>query len=151
MFLRRTGIEPVIYEGREGGRDEAGSFLGLAPNGRDVLATRWYRGRVCLAGDAAHAVGPHSGQGGSLALEDAIVLAKCLRDAPEVEAAFAAYQRIRKERAEHVAHQTRRIGNRKAAPGPIGRAFRDRVLPVFLRQGVKTFEPIYAHHIEWQA
>ena len=24
MFLRRTGIEPVIFEGREGGRDEAG-------------------------------------------------------------------------------------------------------------------------------
>jgi FAD-dependent urate hydroxylase len=35
MFLRRTGIEPVIYEGRGGGRDEAGSFLGLAPNGRE--------------------------------------------------------------------------------------------------------------------
>jgi 2-polyprenyl-6-methoxyphenol hydroxylase-like FAD-dependent oxidoreductase len=68
-----------------------------------------------------------------------------------VEAAFAAYQRLRKERAEHVAHQTRRIGNRKAAPGPIGRAFRDLALPVFLRQGVQTFEPIYAHHIEWQA
>ena len=111
----------------------------------------WYRDRVCLAGDAAHAVGPHSGQGGSLAMEDAIVLAKCLRDAPKVEAAFAAYQRIRKERAEHVAHETRRIGNRKAPPGPIGRAFRDRLLPIFLRQGVKTFEPIYAHHIEWQA
>jgi 2-polyprenyl-6-methoxyphenol hydroxylase-like FAD-dependent oxidoreductase len=111
----------------------------------------WYRDRVCLAGDAAHAVGPHSGQGGSLAMEDAIVLATCLRDAPKVDAAFAAYQRICKERAEYVAHQTRRIGNRKAPPGPIGRAFRDLVLPVFLRQGVKTFEPIYAHHIEWQA
>jgi hypothetical protein len=35
--------------------------------------------------------------------------------------------------------------------GPIGRALRDLLLPVFLRQGVKTFEPIYAHHIEWQA
>jgi 2-polyprenyl-6-methoxyphenol hydroxylase-like FAD-dependent oxidoreductase len=115
------------------------------------ILERWYPDRVCLAGDAAHAVGPHSGQGGSLALEDAIVLAKCLRDAPKVEAAFAAYQRIRKERAEQVAHQTRRIGDRKAAPGPIGRAFRDLLLPVFLRQGVKTFEPIYAHHIEWQA
>jgi FAD-dependent urate hydroxylase len=27
------------------------------------ILERWYRGRVCLAGDAAHAVGPHSGQG----------------------------------------------------------------------------------------
>jgi FAD-dependent urate hydroxylase len=39
MFLRRTGIEPVICEGRDGGRDEAGSFLGLVHNGGDVLVT----------------------------------------------------------------------------------------------------------------
>jgi hypothetical protein len=31
-------------------------------------------------GDAAHATSPSSGQGASLAIEDAVVLAKCLRD-----------------------------------------------------------------------
>jgi signal transduction histidine kinase len=39
----------------------------------------------------------------------------------------------------------------KAAPGPIGRAFRDLVLLAFLRQRVKTFAPICPHQIEWQA
>jgi FAD-dependent urate hydroxylase len=48
------------------------------------ILERWYRDHACLAGDAAHAVGPHSGQGGSLAMEDAIVLAKCLRVGPDV-------------------------------------------------------------------
>jgi hypothetical protein len=36
---------------------------------------RWHHGRVVLAGDAAHAAPPHMGEGGALAMEDAIVLA----------------------------------------------------------------------------
>jgi plastocyanin len=33
MFLRRAGLEPVVYEGRPEPNDEAGYFLSLAPNG----------------------------------------------------------------------------------------------------------------------
>ena len=36
----------------------------------------WHQDRVCLIGDAAHAIGPHVGQGASLALEDAFLLAR---------------------------------------------------------------------------
>lgn len=114
-----------------------------------ILPT-WHRGRVVLVGDAAHATGPHSGQGGSMALEDAIVLAKCLRDIPDIASAFAAYQNIRKPRVEHVMRETRRTGERKAPPGPFGRLTRDLVLPMFLKKGVATFDPIYAHHIPWE-
>jgi 2-polyprenyl-6-methoxyphenol hydroxylase-like FAD-dependent oxidoreductase len=35
----------------------------------------WYRGRVVLIGDAAHAGPPHMGEGGCMAMEDALVLA----------------------------------------------------------------------------
>jgi 2-polyprenyl-6-methoxyphenol hydroxylase-like FAD-dependent oxidoreductase len=113
-----------------------------------VLPT-WHTGRVCLVGDAAHATGPHSGQGGSMALEDAVVLAKCLRDIPGVELAFAAYQNARKARVDHVVRQTRRIGDRKAPPGRLGRFTHDLVLPLFLKVGVAMFKPIYTHHIAW--
>jgi 2-polyprenyl-6-methoxyphenol hydroxylase-like FAD-dependent oxidoreductase len=42
-----------------------------------VLVDRpWYRGRVVLLGDAAHATSPHVGQGAAMALEDAIVLSQ---------------------------------------------------------------------------
>jgi 2-polyprenyl-6-methoxyphenol hydroxylase-like FAD-dependent oxidoreductase len=109
----------------------------------------WYRGRVGLVGDAAHAMGPHTGQGGSMALEDAIVLAQCLRDIPEVEGAFATYQRIRKERVEYVVEETRRTGERKAPPGLFGRMTRDLVLPIFLKKGVAAAAGIHDHHIEW--
>ena len=47
----------------------------------DILSMpRWHADRVCLIGDAAHATTPSAGQGASLALEDAMVLAQCLRD-----------------------------------------------------------------------
>jgi 2-polyprenyl-6-methoxyphenol hydroxylase-like FAD-dependent oxidoreductase len=39
----------------------------------------WYRGRVVLIGDAAHASSPMMGQGGCMAMEDACVLAASLR------------------------------------------------------------------------
>jgi len=43
---------------------------------RRVSADRWVTNRVCLIGDAAHAIHPISGMGASLALEDAAVLAQ---------------------------------------------------------------------------
>ena len=42
----------------------------------------WSRGRMVLVGDSAHAPSSSSGQGASLAIESAIVLARCLRDLP---------------------------------------------------------------------
>lgn len=109
----------------------------------------WYSGRVVLVGDSAHATGPHSGQGGSLAFEDSIVLAKCLRDLPNIEHAFAAYQRIRKERVDHVVKETRRTGDQKTPPGFMGRLIRDVMLPIFLKKGVDTATSIHHHHITW--
>jgi len=35
-----------------------------------------------------------------MAIEDAVVLAKCLRDVPGIEAAFTAYEALRRERVE---------------------------------------------------
>ncbi|HET6753767.1 MAG TPA: FAD-dependent monooxygenase [Jiangellaceae bacterium] len=48
----------------------------------------WHNGRMIVIGDAAHAPSPTSGQGASLSVEDAVVLAKCLRDLPSPQAAF---------------------------------------------------------------
>lgn len=114
------------------------------------VLSAWYKGRACLAGDSAHAMGPHTGQGASMALEDAVELARCLRDFGDAERAFSAYQRIRKERVEFVVKETRRTGNSKKPPGALGRWVRDLILPVFLKRGVATFEPVYAHHTDWE-
>lgn len=65
------------------------------------LGTAWHAGRVLLVGDAAHAASPATGQGASMALEDAVVLAKALRDLPDPQAACAGYERHRRPRTEH--------------------------------------------------
>ncbi|MYS78634.1 FAD-dependent monooxygenase [Streptomyces sp. SID5926] len=62
---------------------------------------RWWRDRMVLLGDAAHATTPTSGQGSSMALEDAVVLAKCLRELP-VARALARYEQLRRERVEGI-------------------------------------------------
>ncbi|MEU1408777.1 FAD-dependent oxidoreductase [Streptomyces sp. NPDC005728] len=65
------------------------------------LGTPWHTDRVLLIGDAAHAASPATGQGASMALEDAVVLAKALRDIPDAPTAFAVHEHHRRPRAEH--------------------------------------------------
>ncbi|MFJ5231452.1 FAD-dependent oxidoreductase [Kitasatospora sp. NPDC088391] len=62
--------------------------------------TRWRTRRAILVGDAAHAASPATGQGASMALEDALVLAKALRDTPATEDALARYEHHRRPRTE---------------------------------------------------
>src|SRR5262245_3818861 len=66
---------------------------------RHVWMPRWHAGRVIVIGDAAHATSPHLGQGGSLALLDAWVLADCLDHFPDPASAFRAYAH---RRAAHI-------------------------------------------------
>src|SRR2546429_1932571 len=64
----------------------------------------FYRDRVCLVGDAAHAVVPFYGQGMNAAFEDCVVLDECLEEFPQNrERAFAEYFRRRKENADALA------------------------------------------------
>jgi len=109
----------------------------------------WHRGPVCLIGDAAHATSPHAGQGASTALEDAIVLARCLRDLPDVEGAFAAFERLRKDRVERIVAGARRTGNQEVPSNALTRSPRDLVLPFFLKMGVKDTERIYSYRVDW--
>ncbi|KZM68751.1 FAD-dependent monooxygenase [Nocardia terpenica] len=63
---------------------------------------RWHRDSMVLVGDAAHAASPLEGQGASMALEDSIILAQCLRDLPSLPEAFDTYERIRRSRVERL-------------------------------------------------
>ena len=69
-----------------------------------------YRDKVCLVGDAAHAVVPFYGQGMNAAFEDCVVLDECLEKFPnDRERAFAEYFSRRKENADALADLA--IGN----------------------------------------
>jgi 2-polyprenyl-6-methoxyphenol hydroxylase-like FAD-dependent oxidoreductase len=72
-----------------------------------LSAPAWHNGRVVLIGDAAHAMSPMMGQGGCMAIEDALVLAEELRSEADIPAAIAAYQKRRRPRVEWVREQSR--------------------------------------------
>ncbi|MEQ1502499.1 MAG: FAD-dependent monooxygenase [Myxococcota bacterium] len=110
----------------------------------------WSRGRVVLVGDAAHSTSPSSGQGASLAIEDAIELARCLRDREPLADAFTAYQRLREQRVMRILVEARRTNSDKAA-GPIGRVFRDLAMPIVLKRVLtpEAREWLTGHHIEF--
>jgi kynurenine 3-monooxygenase len=64
----------------------------------------FYKDKVALVGDAAHAVVPFYGQGMNAAFEDCVVLDECLAAFPENrENAFAEYFQRRKENADALA------------------------------------------------
>jgi FAD-dependent urate hydroxylase len=111
---------------------------------------RWHRGRMVVIGDAAHAPTPTSGQGASLAIEDAVVVAKCLRDLPDPQQAFARFEALRRPRVERIIKVAARINSNKTAR-PLTRVVRDAVLPVILRitTNSKQVNQQYRYHIDW--
>lgn len=71
--------------------------------------SQWTKGRVALLGDAAHNTTPDIGQGGCMAMEDAVVLSMALQcHSLGVEDALARYQDRRTNRAEDLVLKARR-------------------------------------------
>ncbi|WP_377272453.1 FAD-dependent monooxygenase [Peterkaempfera sp. SMS 1(5)a] len=69
----------------------------------------WHRGRIVIAGDAAHASTPHLAQGGAMAVEDALVLAQELERAETLPQALAAWEERRRPRALWVQSLSRAV------------------------------------------
>ncbi len=113
----------------------------------------WHKGRVVLAGDAIHAISPSAGQGASLAMEDAAILAKCLRHNHDLETAFSTYETLRRERVERMVKWARSMGGAKLASGPIQIWFRDLLMPFFLKFATNpaALDWVYAYDTGWDA
>jgi 2-polyprenyl-6-methoxyphenol hydroxylase-like FAD-dependent oxidoreductase len=107
---------------------------GFQPNILHILqhVPLWHRHTMVLVGDAVHGTTTSSGQGASLALEDSLELARCLRDASDVQQAFRAYEQLRRPRVERVASMGRR-GTQAKVAGPLLRRFQDLVMPLALK------------------
>lgn len=94
---------------------------------RDPLG-RWTFGRATLLGDAAHPMLPRGANGAMQAILDAEVLAECLASGVDVAAAFAEYERRRRQPANAVV-----LANRTAPPDVL-------IETVHERCGDKPFE-----------
>lgn len=73
-------------------------------------APTYYKHRIALLGDAAHASTPHQGAGAGQAIEDAFVLSNLLGDISEtkdIQKAFQAYDAVRRPRSQKVVTTSR--------------------------------------------
>lgn len=68
--------------------------LKWAFRGREPM-TRWTTGRVTLLGDAAHPTLPALAQGACMAIEDGVILARCLDDSADLPTALQRYETAR--------------------------------------------------------
>ncbi len=85
----------------------------------------WGTGRVTLLGDAAHPTTPTLGQGGCMAIEDAVVLARNLAAGKDVPSSLQRYVQQRKPRANGIVRQARRHGVFYHAASPVLSVVRD--------------------------
>jgi 2-polyprenyl-6-methoxyphenol hydroxylase-like FAD-dependent oxidoreductase len=93
---------------------------------------RWSKGDVVLVGDAAHATTPGIGQGAAQAIEDAVVLARCLTERATVPEALARYEATRRPRATRVLKMSRRADKGGQLEGRLACGIRNtlvRVMP----------------------
>ena len=63
---------------------------------------KWSVGRATLLGDACHSTLPFLAQGASMAIEDGIVLARCLAEFSDIETALKHYEVARIERTRRI-------------------------------------------------
>lgn len=117
MRQRLAGCAPAIRAIAEQITDDA--RVVYRPLEAIFLEGPWHKGRIALLGDAIHATTPHLGQGGGMAIEDAVVLAEELAHHDEPEAAFTAYRNRRFDRCRYVVKKSLEICRGQLGKGPL--------------------------------
>ncbi|MFF6809193.1 FAD-dependent monooxygenase [Streptomyces sp. NPDC012403] len=109
------------------------------------MAGRYATDRVVLLGDAAHPTLPYLSQGANQALEDAVVLARCLEDARpgDLTGAVRRYEELRLPRTAEVHRRARALGRTFHLPDGPHQERRDRDMRA--RQDLEHLDWLYGH------
>jgi 2-polyprenyl-6-methoxyphenol hydroxylase-like FAD-dependent oxidoreductase len=107
----------------------------------------WSAGRVTLLGDAAHPMVPNLGQGGAQAMEDAVVLARCLQQV-DIPASIVAYGRERMDRTARIVQGSRTMGRIVQLENPLLIGLRNRLLSLMTdRMYIRRFDSIVGYEV----
>jgi 2-polyprenyl-6-methoxyphenol hydroxylase-like FAD-dependent oxidoreductase len=90
--------------------------------------TRWSVGRIGLIGDAAHATTPNLGQGGAMAVEDALALADAFEHHGLTPAAWTHFEQLRRKKVEWIVSTSWSIGKICHLGNPLFRFLRNTAL-----------------------
>ncbi|TSC85858.1 MAG: 2-polyprenyl-6-methoxyphenol hydroxylase-like oxidoreductase [Parcubacteria group bacterium Gr01-1014_8] len=106
LFKSESSLVPLLFEGH---KDVDAMPTDLVR----IKLKHWHTNRIVLIGDAAHGFEPSAGLGGSMALEDAYVLAAELLKVEEehITAALEAYEKKRKPRVALARSLTSKMGS----------------------------------------
>lgn len=116
MRERIADAAPVVRELGEQITDDAGVVY--RPLETVNITGDWYRARVALLGDAAHATTPHLGQGAGMAIEDSLVLAEELATRDSLAGALAGYTARRQPRCSYIVESSLAICRGQLGLGP---------------------------------
>ncbi|MFY0579718.1 FAD-dependent monooxygenase [Cystobacter fuscus] len=134
------GHQEAVLSHVRGWREPVESLVRATPES-DIVRTdihyleplpRWGEGPVTLLGDSAHAMVTDMAQGACQAVEDALVLAKLLREDSDRSRALRTYEARRRPRTAYVSELSRRAGAVRYLRHPVARWGRDllmRALP----------------------
>ena len=98
---------------------------------------RWGEGRVTLLGDAAHPLTTILAQGACQAVEDTVVLADSLSQAPDPQTGLRRYEAERQARSSHVRALSTSSISREALEKPVPAWIRRQVLKVIFPRKVR--------------
>ncbi len=87
--------------------------------------TKWSSGRIGLIGDAAHATTPNLGQGGAMAVEDALALANAFKKLGINQAAWKYFEQLRRKKVDWTVATSWSIGKICHLGNPVLRSLRN--------------------------
>jgi 2-polyprenyl-6-methoxyphenol hydroxylase-like FAD-dependent oxidoreductase len=111
----------------------------------DRIPTRpWGKGNITLLGDAAHPMLPTLGQGACTALEDALVVTKCLQAEYDVVKAFEQYELQRFARVKSIVQESLRSGRMGELENPVGVRLRNQFMKLMGSVIADSFKSCHA-------
>lgn len=128
-----SGGKEEILRAYSGWADEVRQVIRATPE-RDIIAVpaqdrpfleQWGQGPVTLLGDAAHPMLTSLGQGAAVAMEDAVVLAECLKAATDPAQGLRRYEDLRRDRTRELVVASRMASDAQHLENPLRRAVRD--------------------------
>jgi 2-polyprenyl-6-methoxyphenol hydroxylase-like FAD-dependent oxidoreductase len=105
----------------------------------------WSQGNITLLGDAAHPMLPTMGQGACTALEDAYVVAKCLKENSASVAAFKQYESLRFPRTKVIVEQSLQSGKMGELKNPLAVGLRNTFIKAMGSAISSSFKSLHAY------
>ncbi|OUL36473.1 monooxygenase [Nostoc sp. T09] len=112
-----------------------------------IPARPWGKQNITLLGDAAHPMLPTLGQGACMALEDALVITKCLQAQSNPTSAFQQYESQRFGRTKSIVEQSLRSGKMGELENRYAVALRNTFMKLMAAAINNSFHSIHAYRV----